>query len=423
MKILYNFFIWLYGISIRTASFFNPKARAWTDGRKELFAELEREFGSGNIAGKKTAWFHCASLGEFEQGRPVIEQFREQYPNCRILLTFFSPSGYEVRKNYEGADYVCYLPLDTPANAERFIRITKPALAFFIKYEYWYNYLDALDSRNIPVFILSAVFRNSQHFFKPWGSWFRDKLKNITWFFVQNGESGELLSGIGIKQFTVTGDTRFDRVSTISLQPQPLPEIEKFAEGSRVFVAGSTWPSDESLILPLIRARKLQMKFIIAPHEVDPARIESLIGSIKHPVVRFSELNMKNAAKARVIVVDSIGILSRLYRFGWLAYIGGGFGAGIHNILEAAAYGKPVIFGPNYKKFTEAVDLVNLGGATPVQSEKDLKKAVERFFNDTVHYDHACETSALFVTSNKGATRRILEAIRNYGFVPAGFSN
>jgi|WetSurMetagenome_2_1015567.scaffolds.fasta_scaffold20861_3 3-deoxy-D-manno-octulosonic-acid transferase len=422
MNILYNFFIRLYGIAIRAASLFSPKARDWVTGRKDIFRKLDAAFAAEPARAGKTAWFHCASLGEFEQGRPVIEQFRAQYPNSRILLTFFSPSGYEIRKDYPGADFVCYLPLDTPSNVSRFLGIAKPALAFFIKYEYWYNYLEELDRRNIPVFMLSAIFRKNQHFFKPWGGWFRERLRRITWFFVQNGESGELLSGIGIKQFTVTGDTRFDRVSAISAEAGSFPEIEKFAGGSKVFVAGSTWPADESIILPLIRARKIPMKFIIAPHEVDQARIEKLVASIKHPVVRLSELNMKNAARARVIVIDSMGILSKMYRFADLAYIGGGFGAGIHNILEAAVYGKPVIFGPNYKRFTEAVDLVGLGGATPVKNGKELKKTVEKYFTDNVHITHAGETSALFVESNKGATRRILDAVRNYGFIPSGFS-
>jgi 3-deoxy-D-manno-octulosonic-acid transferase len=379
------------------------------------------------------AWYHCASLGEFEQGRPVIEAFRRRHPDWKILLTFFSPSGYEIRKNYEGADWVFYLPLDTPWNAKKFIRIVNPSLVVFVKYEFWFRYLDVLYRRKVPVYVISANFRPNHHFFKWYGGWALKQLKKVTRFFVQDESSAELLRAKGIEQVTVSGDTRFDRVSAVVLNPKSFPLVEIFAGQMPVFLAGSTWPADEELILKLIEKYGEKMKFIIAPHEVDEKRVGSWqlaigltpsltpspnwgrdgVGAIwlRGEVIAFSQLTEDNATSASVIIVDSIGYLSHLYQYATIAYIGGGFGAGIHNILEAAAFGKPVIFGPKYKKFREAVDLINLGGAFSIESMEQLNNSTIELLDHPDIYAKTSEICRSYVKSSCGATRIILEGL------------
>jgi 3-deoxy-D-manno-octulosonic-acid transferase len=428
MRLLYTISIHFFGFVIRAASLFDPKARLWLRGRKGQFSRLPGALQEKGISREvPLIWFHCASLGEFEQGRPVLERFREAYPVCRILLTFFSPSGFEVRKDYPGADIVEYLPLDTPARAARFVNLVHPSLVFFVKYEYWFNFIREIHRNSIPLFIISAVFHPRQQFFRWYGGWFRKQLKQVTWFFLQDAGSKVLADSMGLRNFTVAGDTRFDRVSTIAENAAPVPVAEAFSAGKPVFIGGSTWPADEDLILPLMVNRRLNLKFIIVPHEVHEARILALMERIRSlkgfpkgtmAVMRMSQATEKQAAKAKVLVVDSIGQLSRLYRYSRIAFIGGGFGAGIHNILEAAAFGVPVVFGPNYRKFAEAQELIRLGGAVSVSDAAALRDYVKTLVTDPVHYRHVADTCRIFVQSGRGVTSRIMESIRVYGFMP-----
>jgi 3-deoxy-D-manno-octulosonic-acid transferase len=365
------------------------------------------------------AWFHCASLGEFEQVRPVIEAFRKAQPDWKIVLTFFSPSGYEIRKNYEEADYICYLPLDTPGNARKFIRLVKPSLVVFVKYEFWFRYLDELYREKIPVNVISAIFRPQQHFFKWYGGWARKQLKKVTGFFVQDEASAELLRAKGIGQVTVSGDTRFDRVDAIAQNAKPFPLVEKFAGSSPVFLAGSTWPADEALILELIEAHGDKMKFIIAPHEVKPERIKALKDVIQNSKFKiqndkvevFSNLSEENAASCNILIIDSIGQLSHLYQYATIAYIGGGFGVGIHNILEAATFGKPVIFGPKYEKFREAVELIEAGGAFSVHNPEQLSHRTIELLGNNELYQKSSSICSDYVNQKKGATEIILSEL------------
>ena len=379
MSLFYQIAIYGYSLTIRIASFFNKKAGLWINGRNDIFKNLEKAIDPN----ERIAWFHAASLGEFEQGRPVIEAFRQKFPGFKILLTFFSPSGYEIRKNYSGADYIFYLPPDTKPNAKRFIETVKPEIAVFIKYEFWFNYLKILYDKDLPVFVISAIFRKEQHFFKWYGGWFRKMLKSITMFFVQNEESKELLQSIGIENVTISGDTRFDRVSAIAGSLKTFPPVEKFAGNTKVFLAGSTWPRDEELILRLANDLAGKMKFIIAPHEIGHERIASITRLFSgFKVLKFSESNESSFAGAHILIIDGMGFLSGLYRYCHIAYIGGGFGKGIHNILEAATFGKPVIFGPKYDKFQEATDLTKLKGAFSVSTAKELEKIAVKLLSD-----------------------------------------
>ena len=412
MSHLYNISIYLYSFFIQIASVFNSKARLWVDGRKDIFerihAALEDE-PTGEE--RKIAWFHCASLGEFEQGRPVIEEFRSRFPAYKIFLTFFSPSGFEVRKNYKDADYIFYLPADTRLNAERFISIVNPRMVFFIKYEYWYNYLRCLHNKEIPFYIISAIFRPGQHFFKWYGSWFRDQIKQVTCFFLQDNESAKLLLKIGINRFSVTGDTRFDRVYAIARQFHSYPLIEEFCRDSQVILAGSSWAEDEEILFPMMNKSGSSLRFIIAPHETHSERISSLISRLKIPALRYSEAGNENIHDFRVLIIDSIGILAHLYQYPFIAYIGGGFGSGIHNILEAAAFGVPVIFGPNYKKFREAKELISLGGAFTISDANQFIQITNRLLTHTEEYSTSSVICYQYVQEHKGVTEKILEKI------------
>jgi 3-deoxy-D-manno-octulosonic-acid transferase len=476
MWILYDLIIHLYGYAISIAALFNAKARAWVDGRKGLLARIESAVVSlqSSVSGQQSevnsqkseisnrksliknrlttedyrlttlAWFHCASLGEFEQGRPVIEAFRKEHPDWKILLTFFSPSGYEIRKNYEGADYIFYLPLDTARNARKFINLVRPSVAVFVKYEFWFRYLDVLYKNKIPVYVISAIFRPDQHFFRWYGGWARKQLRKVSRFFVQDQASKELLRAKGIERVIVSGDTRFDRVASVADKAKPFPLVEKFAGSQAVFLAGSTWPADEQLIINLINAYGDRMKFIIAPHEVDGARISALKSSVisrqssvisqqspvqlKHSklstpnsapstqhsalkAVLFSELTEENAQNSQVLIVNGIGYLSHLYQYATIAYIGGGFGAGIHNILEAAAFGKPVIFGPKYEKFKEANDLIDAGGAFSIVNSEQLNNRSIELLEDKRLYLKSSEICSSYIRQKKGATEIILTKI------------
>ncbi|MCD4730828.1 MAG: 3-deoxy-D-manno-octulosonic acid transferase [Bacteroidales bacterium] len=410
MHFLYNIGIYLYYISISFSSIFNKKAEKWIKGRKKIFDQQEQNIDPS----QKIIWFHSASLGEFEQGRPVIESFHKKYPDYKILLTFFSPSGYEIRKDYEQADYVFYLPIDLKKNAKKFIQIVNPNIVVFIKYEFWFNYINELNKNNIPIFIVSAIFRKKQHFFRWYGKWFRLMLEKITYLFVQNHSSFELLKSIHIKRVIISGDTRFDRVYSIAQQTKTFSLVQKFAGQHKVLLAGSTWPPDESLINQLFSERQL-FKLIIAPHEVHDERIRSILKLFSSKKIeRFSEAVEKNISSANILIIDQIGILSGLYRYCDVAYIGGGFGRGIHNILEAVTFGKPVIFGPNFQKFKEAVDLVALGGAFTVSNETNLTTIFSKLIESDQYYSSVSLMCKEFIEKNRGATDCILKKLSEY---------
>jgi 3-deoxy-D-manno-octulosonic-acid transferase len=409
MRWLYQFFILIYQASAVIASWFSPKARLWGQGRKRQFEKMKYAFAEKD----RLAWFHCASLGEFEQGRPVIEAFRMECPDYKVLLTFFSPSGFEIRKNYDKADYIFYLPLDTRANVRRFLDIWKPSVAIFVKYEFWFNYLDALHKRKIPSLVISANFRPEQHFFRPYGKWFRRQLKKLSFLFVQNEKSLKLLHQAGILNAAISGDTRFDRVAAIAEQPADFPQFDSFARESQILVAGSTWPADEALLLPLINDPAGKLKFIIAPHEIQAQHIQNLKKQIKVRTEIFSELSGNVSADTRVLIIDRIGILSGLYSMGSMAYVGGGFGRGIHNILEAVTFGLPVFFGPRYQQFAEALELKERGGAFPVQQGKDLLQGVNEFLQQPQILHQASLICRKYIEEKKGATVTVVEFLKD----------
>jgi len=408
MAFLYNFFIHTYGLSVRIASLFNDKAKLWVNGRKNIFEKLRHELGSQ----QNIVWFHAASLGEFEQGRPVLEEFKKKHPNYKILLTFFSPSGYEIRKDYEGADFVFYMPLDTNKNVNQFLSIVKPKFVFFIKYEFWFNFLRKINKMQIPVFIISANFREKQHFFKWYGAWFRNNLSKIDWYFVQNQNSLQLLNSIGISHVIVSGDTRFDRVVEIASKPQKFPVVEEFVKNSFVILAGSSWPEDEKMLNHLFSLNISEIKLIIAPHEIHEdhlLHIEKTFSNQK--TIRLSKTNTTDILNYNVLIIDGMGFLSNLYQYCHVAYIGGGFGKGIHNILEAVTFGKPVIFGPNYKNFPEAVDLVEKGGAFSFQNETELLSLTKNFTSLDTAYKKCVAICTNYISTNKGATEKIMQTI------------
>ncbi len=406
MKLLYNISLYSYLLLIRIASVFNAKAKLWITGRRHILDEINTRFTENKAP---LVWFHCASLGEFEQGRPLIERYKKQYPDHKILLTFFSPSGYEIRKNYAGADYIYYLPLDTAHNARLFIDVVKPVAVFFVKYEFWFNYLDELSERKIPTYLVSGIFRNDHYFFKPYGKWFRNQLSSFSHFYLQDVQSEQLLNRIGYKNTSVSGDTRFDRVNEIAKNVKEIDLVKQFAGNGKVMIAGSSWEEDEKLIASV----KFDFKLIIAPHEIDERHIHSIESefAVKAVCLRYSKANSENITTAQVLIIDNIGMLSSLYQYGTIAFIGGGFGKGIHNILEAATFGLPVIFGPNYEKFTEAKELIKLGGAFVVSGVSELEKTLALLSDEAV-LKTASHISRYYVESRVGASDRILEDVK-----------
>ena len=401
--------MWLYRAGIGIASVGNPKARAWVQGRKGLFRRLESSFPNG-VAPR--VWIHCASLGEFEQGRPLLEAIRKAFPGCRILLTFFSPSGYEKRKNHPEADHVEYLPLDSRRNAERFLDKVKPDLAVFVKYEYWHRLLSTLNERRVPTLLVSAIFRPSQPFFKPYGSFWRGMLGCFERIFVQDEASMRLLEGVGLAdRLEVAGDTRFDRVIEVASNAETVPEVASFCLGHRVLVAGSTWSEDEELLAAYASGHP-DLRLIIAPHEVHESHIADLEERFPSSARLTHVREMGVSKDVRLLIVDGIGLLSRLYRHADIAYVGGGFKrSGIHNILEAAIYGKPVFFGPNHKKAREAGELIAAGGAFSVDGVKDLRRKADPLWNDPETLREAGSISERYVREGAGATARILDYI------------
>ncbi len=412
MRVVYSLAIFLYGLAIRLTAIFNHKAELWVKGRQGIFIRLKTVLKNIDRNSTPVIWFHASSLGEFEQGRPVLEAFRENYPKYKILLTFFSPSGFEIRKTYPKADFIFYLPLDTPFNASRWVELVQPRMVIFIKYDFWYNFLRKLHQNKIPVYFISSVFRPGQHYFQWYGHWFRHQLDTVTWFFVQNNDSANLLRSIGKNNVSVAGDTRFDRVFSIALQRQPFPLVEKFCAEKKIFIGGSTWKEDEEIILPFILNPPPNMKFILAPHDTSRERIESLTNRLKRPYLLYSEMNEQSLAGQDVLIVDSIGILSRLYQYATVSFIGGGFGAGIHNIQEPVTFGVPVFFGPRYHKFKEASELVRLGGAFSVQTSQDLEKKVLEILSDPDKHKRISEICRHYVEENRGATPLIMDFIK-----------
>lgn len=411
MRLFYHIFIWVYAIGIRLAAFFNKKANLWLSGRKDVFLKLKEAIPEN----EKIIWFHCASLGEFEQGRPVIEAFRKHFKDHKILLTFFSPSGYEVRKNDEQADYIFYLPLDTAKNARKFIAITRPRMAVFVKYEFWFNYINELSLNKIPFFMISVIFRPSQHFFKPWGWWFRKQLQKVTYFFVQNEASIKLLNSVKVFHAELSGDTRFDRVMQLSSEEINLDIIREFAGDESLLIAGSTWPADEDVLKSLLLQSKQQFKLVLAPHIVSKAHIQQIQQKFKEqdPVL-FSNFSKGKLTSTRVLIIDSIGMLSHIYRFGKIAYIGGGFGVGIHNVLEAATFGLPVIFGPNYQRFQEAVDLKSSGVGFPINNSENCLEIFDRLMDNEPLLQHSSAIARNYVVEKAGATASVLEKAKEF---------
>ncbi len=412
MILLYNFAISCYTGLIRIAALFQPKAAQWIAGRRGLFDALEKATASWKSGGKRfTVWMHCASLGEFEQGRPLIERLKKERPDTRILLTFFSPSGYEIRKNYAQADFVCYLPSDTRAHANRFLDLVQPDLAVFVKYEFWIHHLQALQKRSVPTLLISALFRPEQVFFKWYGGLFRNALRGFQHIFTQNESAATLLKGLNIDAVTIVGDTRVDRVLQLAESAPSYPVVEAFQGTSKLLIAGSTWPEDEALLLPfLLENFPAGWKAVIAPHQVDAAHVQPVLKALGSKAVAYSQATTENVAVARFLVIDNVGMLSALYQYGTVAYIGGGFGAGIHNTLEPIAFGLPVIFGPKYEKFEEARYLVESGGGFAIQSKNELTDTFAQLLDKDV-LQKASVTARQYILDNKGATGQILQYI------------
>ena len=403
-RLLYTTGIYCYAFLLKAAAIFHPKARQFVNGRKQLFLNLKKAFEKNKAP---VAWFHCASLGEFEQGRPLIEAFKKEYPGYKILLTFFSPSGYEIRKNYPQADWVFYLPLDTPNNAKQFISLSNPEVAFIIKYEFWNNILKYAHRKKIPVLSVSSIFRKDHPFFKFYGKLFRHSLNYFDHFFVQDEKSAALLNSIGLKNSSTSGDTRFDRVKGIREKVKSIPIAETFSKDSKVFIIGSCWPADMEVLNTFINDRK-DLKFIIAPHNIDRKFIQRMDHDLMRDSICFSEAKEKGAGEKEVLIIDNVGMLSSLYQYGDYAYIGGAFGQGLHNILEPATFGLPVFFGnKNFKKFREANDLINLGGAFSVKSYSNFRKHFEKV-EEAETYQMIKEINAGYVKNNSGATEIII---------------
>ena len=409
MDPIYNLGVATYRNAVKIATVRNPKAKLMLRGQRRCFRTLQRKLdpAGGYI------WIHASSLGEFEQGRPLIERIKRDQPDARILLSFFSPSGYEVRKNYSMVDTVVYLPFDLPNNVKKFLDIVKPSMAIFVKYEFWGNYLQALKRRNVPTYIISAIFRPKQIFFRHWGGMFRKMLKCFDTLFVQNEQSRELLAGIGVENVIVAGDTRFDRVADVRAEAKEFPLIETFAKDSKfTLVMGSSWPPDEDIVIPYFNAHR-DMKLIIAPHEFDRHRLHVLMSKLSRPARFYSEATQRNLRGIDCLIIDSFGLLSSLYRYGQAAYIGGGFGAGIHNINEAAVYGIPVIFGPKHHKFQEATDLISLDGAMSVHDADSFSAAMDPLLENEPLRLQCGKTAGEYIQSHLGGTQLIYDHIFN----------
>jgi 3-deoxy-D-manno-octulosonic-acid transferase len=415
--ILYNIFIKLYYSVIYLFSFFNAKAKLFVRGRETIFKDLSSRFQDRQAP---LAWFHCASLGEFEQGRPVIEAFKALFPTYQILLTFFSPSGYEIRKNDEIADFVCYLPMDTAKNAEKFLQITQPSLVFFVKYEFWYHFIHQAHQKNIPIISFSAIFRKEQIFFKPYGALFRSLLKKFTHIFVQDPNSLKLLQNIGIEQVSLSGDTRFDRVWAIKEANREIPIVENFKNNEKLIVVGSSWKEDINMISKAFQDFPYGLKLIIAPHEINESTLQSIENQFFYrKVIRFSQAKSLTDAQVLanfdLLLIDNVGMLSTLYRYGEYAFVGGGYAQGLHNILEPAVFGMPIFFGNlAYQKFSEATQLATLEVAFPIKNAEEFKSKLCYLFENQEVKEKIDAECLAFVKDNLGSTNKILAYLMNF---------
>lgn len=405
--IIYNLAILLYQFGVWVASFFNEKAKQFHDGRVDLLKKLKDQV-DGNA---KYIWVHAASLGEFEQGRPIIERIKREHPEYKIILTFFSPSGYEVRKNYDQADIVCYMPLDTICNVKKFLDTVNPSIVIFIKYEFWMNYLFNLRKRRIPTYIVSAIFREEQAFFKWYGFFYKKVLKCFNRLFVQDANSIDLLRSIGINNATIAGDTRFDRVCEIVKQAKDIPQIAAFKGDKKVLIAGSSWQPDEDLLCEYFNNND-GFKMILAPHVTSEAHVEEICKKLNKKYARFTKSTEEEIKEADCLIIDCIGILTSVYKYGDVGYVGGGFGVGIHNILEPAVYGMPIFFGPNYKKFREAVDMVKSGAAFPINNKQELFPLLNEMFDENQNtLSKTSSVAKAFVREHCGATDIVMKEI------------
>jgi 3-deoxy-D-manno-octulosonic-acid transferase len=406
MPIVYNIVIKAYFLLVLLFSIFNQKAKFWISGRKKWQEKYKVKPTTSKV------WFHFASLGEFEQGKPLLQYFKNNYPAKEIIITFYSPSGYEVRKNTNLADYILYLPLDTPKNAKEFLDIFKPEIAFFNKYEYWYHFFKETRNQQIPLYITSAIFREKQIFFKFYGGFFREILSCVTHFYLQDQNSAQLLKSIGFNNYTITGDTRFDSVSQIAKNKKDFPEILKFKQENNLFIGGSTWPEDEELIAKFIKSYPSNWKFIFAPHEISENKLVALEGLLNQKSIRYSKIDdHTDIAALKILIIDNIGLLSSLYAYADIAFIGGGFGAGIHNTLEAAAWGLPVIFGPNYQKFDEAKSLIEKKAGFGISNFEELEQVLTNLIKDSGFRKTTGQLAKDFVEQNIGATQKIMQEV------------
>lgn len=404
MSLIYNFGIYLLYLIIYITSFFNSKAKQWINGRRNIFNKLS----AFNTDGKKIVWVHCSSLGEFEQGRPIIDKIKSQNKDNKIVLSFFSPSGYEIRKNYNNADLVTYLPLDTATNANKFISLIKPDIVYFIKYEHWYNYLKELHVKKIPVYLVAANFRSDQLFFKPYGTWYRNVLRLYTKIFVQEESSVKLLEQFNITTSIISGDTRFDRVYENSLSVTEFSKVREFKNDKFVVIAGSTWESDEKILIEYINNNKKDLKFIIAPHVISDSNINRIENNLKVSTIRYSQIDESKISQYRVLIIDNIGMLSSLYQYGEIAFIGGGFNAGIHNTLEAVTFGLPVIFGPKYHKFREAIELINQQLGFSIDNYSKFEEKLNFLLSNADIVTSINHKSRELIKRNAGACLKIL---------------
>lgn len=403
---MYNIAIYVYLFAVKVVALFKEKPSKMVKGHREVFEILRNKIDRN----ARYIWFHAASLGEFEQGRPLIERIRKEYPEYKILQTFFSPSGYEVRKNYEGADIVCYLPFDTPGNVRKFMELANPCMAFFIKYEFWQNYLNALYEKGIPVYSVSSIFRPNQIFFRWYGKDYRKVLKKFTHLFVQNEVSKQLLAGIGVDKVTVAGDTRFDRVLDICAAAKQLPLVQKFKGDALTFVAGSSWGPDEEIFIQYFNNHP-EVKLVIAPHVVSDGHLKEIISKLQCTSIRYTQATEENVSDARCLIIDCYGLLSSIYRYGEISYVGGGFGVGIHNVLEAAVYGIPVVFGPNNKKFREAQHLLEKKGGFEIKDYKDFECLLDKLLADKTYLEQSGKAAGDYVKHNAGALDKIMQSI------------
>ncbi len=409
MLLLYRFGVTAYDWAIRISGMWNPKAKKWVDGRKNLLNHVESLLDPDEAK----IWMHCPSLGEFEQGRSLLEEWRLEHPQLKIILTFFSPSGFEAQKNYPGVDHVFYLPIDSSRNARRLVRAINPALAVFIKYDFWLHYLQELKRKKTTTILVSGIFRPNQHFFSAFNQIGRRMLNCFDHFFVQDEQSVELLKKAGYENVSKSGDTRFDRVKTLAEQAEPLNTIGNFSNGHFTVVAGSTWPEDEKFLIPLINNPMYPVKWIIAPHEISESHLRQIEGEIVKPVVRYSDAISSGINPSQdVLIIDNIGLLSRIYQYADMAYVGGGFGKSIHNLLEAATWGAPVVFGPRHEKFAEASGLIRAGGAKSLREGPELEKIFEDWYRDSKKLKNASDAARDYVYANAGATNIVLSWLK-----------